>query len=149
MSDNNVNTPKPSAYTLQILHASSLEGGTNTFKEAINLASLVDGLEDKIPNSITLSTGDNFLPGPVYFAAEDLAMREALLSVYQKLTGKELSSLDVGSGRLDATLLNIIGFDASALGNHELDQGTSAFAGLIGASLMGMRGMHALQLSDG
>ncbi len=137
MSDNSANTPKPSAYTLQILHVSSLEGGTNTFKEAINLASLVDALEDKSPNSITLSTGDNFLPGPVYFAAEDLAMREALISVYQKLTGKELSSLEIGSGRLDATLLNIIGFDASALGNHELDQGTSTFAGLIGADLNG------------
>jgi 2',3'-cyclic-nucleotide 2'-phosphodiesterase (5'-nucleotidase family) len=125
------------AYTLQILHSSSLEGGTNTFTEAINLASLVDGLEDKIPNTITLSTGDNFLPGPVYFAAEDLAMREALVSVYKQLTGKEFNSLDVGSGRLDATLLNIIGFDASAIGNHEFDQGTSAFAGLVGANLNG------------
>lgn len=125
------------AYTLQILHSSSLEGGTNTFTEAINLASLVDGLEDKFPNTITLSTGDNFLPGPVYFAAEDLAMREALVSVYKQLTGKELNSLDVGSGRLDATLLNIIGFDASAIGNHEFDQGTSAFAGLVGANLNG------------
>ncbi|WP_174762980.1 5'-nucleotidase C-terminal domain-containing protein [Anabaena sp. UHCC 0187] len=125
------------AYTLQILHASSLEGGTNTFQEAINFTALVDGLEEQILNSITLSTGDNFLPGPVFFAAEDLAMREALISVYQQLTGNELSSLEVGSGRLDATLLNIIGLDASALGNHELSQGTSTFAGLIGADLNG------------
>ena len=38
-----------------------------------------------------------------------------------------------GNGRGDIALLNAMGFQASALGNHELDRGTGAFAAAIGA----------------
>ena len=37
-----------------------------------------------------------------------------------------------GNGRGDIALLNAMGFQASALGNHELDRGTGAFAAIIG-----------------
>jgi alkaline phosphatase len=43
--------------------------------------------------------------------------------------------LDIGrgGGRVDMAIMNIIGFDASAIGNHEFDPGTSAFADIINA----------------
>ncbi|MDW8177974.1 MAG: 5'-nucleotidase C-terminal domain-containing protein [Gloeomargarita sp. SKYBB_i_bin120] len=36
-----------------------------------------------------------------------------------------------GAGRIDIALMNIVGFDASALGNHEFDLGTAIVAELI------------------
>ena len=68
-----------------------------------------------------LSSGDNYVPGPRYFAAGDAA-NDAVLGVS-------------GNGRGDIAFLNAMGFQASALGNHELDRGTGAFAATIGSEV--------------
>ena len=39
--------------------------------------------------------------------------------------------IDTNSGRLDIAIMNAIGFDASAVGNHEFDAGTDVFENII------------------
>lgn len=39
--------------------------------------------------------------------------------------------IDTASGRLDIAIMNALGFDASALGNHEFDAGPDAFENII------------------
>ncbi|MEL7034023.1 MAG: 5'-nucleotidase C-terminal domain-containing protein [Cyanobacteria bacterium J06592_8] len=124
-------------YTLQILHASDLEGGTESLigGDILNMAAVVDVLEDEVPNSLTLSTGDNFIPGPFFFVGDDDELQEVFSEVYSELLGEELPDIRDGVGRLDITLMNLIGFDASGVGNHEFDRGTETFASLIGSDI--------------
>ncbi len=61
-------------YTLQILHASDWEGGLLATRRAANFAAIVDKLEDATPNSITLSTGDGWIPSPFFIAGGDPQM---------------------------------------------------------------------------
>ena len=89
-------------FTLQLLHASDMDGFRQQFPD----------------KTLVLSSGDNYVPGPRYFAAGDDANEEA--------PGVP------GNGRGDIALLNAMGFQASGLGNHELDRGTGAFAAAIG-----------------
>lgn len=124
--------------TLQILHASDLEGGVNAIEDAPNFAAVVQGLENSaaasgIP-SILLSAGDNFIPGPFFSAAGDPSVQPVLRNVYEQLFGLApgtLTNLRTLEGRADITVMNILGFDASALGNHEFDSGTAAVGGSI------------------
>lgn len=52
-------------YTLQILHASDFEAGQLAASGTVrNFAAVVDRLEDTQTNSITVLSGDNFIPGP-------------------------------------------------------------------------------------
>ena len=44
------------------------------------------------------------------------------------------------SGRVDLTVMNIIGFDASALGNHEFDAGTAQVRTIIGPDIRDING---------
>jgi len=60
--------------TLQILHASDLEGGVDAIEQASNFAAIAEALESETENfdiSITLSAGDNYIPGPFFNAAGD------------------------------------------------------------------------------
>ncbi len=123
------------AYTLQILHASDLEGGVDAIGRAPNFAAIVDYLEDTYANTIVLSAGDNFIPGPFFNAAADSSIAATLNAVYTQLYGQTFSGLSAGSGRLDIAIMNTIGFDASALGNHDFDAGTDGLQSVIAASL--------------
>lgn len=133
-------------FRLQILHASDLEGGVNAISDAPNFAAIVDSLEDLVDNSITLSAGDNYLAGPFFSAAGDITFRNSGLfnNVYNQLFGlpnqtinTSYSSLREGSGRVDISIMNIIGFDASALGNHEFDLGSEVLRTIIAAEYRG------------
>lgn len=130
-------TENPDTYTLQILHAADLNGGSTNFNNIVNFAALVDGLEDQVANSITLSAGDNYIPGSIFNVSQELPMREALLSVYQQLTGENLTAINTGAGHYEITAMNIIGFDASAVGNHEFDFGSDSFADIIRPAVTG------------
>ncbi len=128
----------PDNFTLQILHASDLEGGVDAIGRAANFAAIVDLLEDEYANSITVSAGDNYIPGPFFSAAVDPSVQPVLNSVYNDLYDTDVfTGLEPGSGRIDISIMNVIGFDASAVGNHEFDAGTGTFADIVGGSVDG------------
>ncbi|WP_299391708.1 5'-nucleotidase C-terminal domain-containing protein [Pelagibius sp.] len=130
---------QPETFKLQILHASDLEGGVEAVERAGNFAAIVDFLEDTHANSITLSAGDNFLSGPFFSAADDRDVfrdQGVFNDFYNDFFGLEApdelyESLREGGGRVDISIMNAIGFDASALGNHEFDLGTATLADII------------------
>jgi len=120
----------PPAFRLQLLHASDLEGGVAAIDRAPNFAAIVDALEDApgMGASITLSAGDNYIPGPFFSAAGDPSVAPALAAA----NGLVPSSTGLASaGRADATIMNVVGFDASALGNHEFDLGSREVRNII------------------
>ena len=108
------------AFTLQILHAADMDSAVGALQNVENFSAILRGFRSQYPNNtIILSSGDNYIPGPRYFAAGD----DAAASV-----------LGVpGNGRGDIAFMNAMGFQASAVGNHELDHGTGTFASIIGA----------------
>jgi 2',3'-cyclic-nucleotide 2'-phosphodiesterase (5'-nucleotidase family) len=116
------------------LHASDLEGGVDAIQRAPNFAALVDALEDQFENTLILSGGDNVIPGPFFNAAlfaDDAIFNTAHNEIFG-LSGDELyEALEGARGRIDISVMNAIGFDASALGNHEFDLGTDTLADLI------------------
>lgn len=129
-------------YTLQLLHANDLEGGVAALTNAPNFAAIVDALDDSHANTVTISAGDNYIPGPFFSTAADFSMGATLTAAYTRyfteVLGVDLDDVTLnigrGAGRVDMAVMNIIGFDASAVGNHEFDAGTSAFAEIINAS---------------
>ena len=112
-------TPARAAFTLQLLHASDMDGSTGALGNVESFSAILDGFREQFPgNTLVVSSGDNYIPGPRYFAAGDAAAAPVLGVA--------------GNGRGDIALLNAMGFQASALGNHELDRGTAEFAEAIG-----------------
>jgi len=124
-----------SNYTLQLLHASDLEGGVEALERARFFAAIVDTLEDEFANSITLSAGDNYIPGPFFNAAGDRStFRDGGVfnNVYNRHFGvTTYDGLRETPGRADISIMNVIGFDASCIGNHEFDAGTDAIEQII------------------
>ncbi|SLN39986.1 Trifunctional nucleotide phosphoesterase protein YfkN precursor [Roseivivax jejudonensis] len=131
-------------YTLQLLHANDLEGGVDALENAPNFAAIVDTFDDGSQNTAIISSGDNYIPGVFFSTAADFAFGGILTDAYTRyytevvgLDADDLSALDLarGGGRVDISIMNFIGFDASAIGNHEFDAGTSAFSEIIGAAV--------------
>jgi 2',3'-cyclic-nucleotide 2'-phosphodiesterase (5'-nucleotidase family)/DNA-binding beta-propeller fold protein YncE len=124
----------PGSFTLQILHGSDFEGGLLAPGRAPNFAAIVDALEDTFTNSITLSSGDNYIPGPFLAAGTDSAVRGALQGFYEQLLGLSagtLTGLREGPARIDIAILNALGVQASVFGNHEFDLGPNVVADAI------------------
>ena len=110
----------PDRFTLQLLHASDMDGSTGALQNVENFSAILTAFRAQFPdNTLVVSSGDNFIPGPRYYAAAD---RES-----ESVVGVP------GNGRGDIALLNAMGFQASAVGNHELDRGTAEFASIVGA----------------
>ena len=188
---------EPETFTLQLLHASDLEGGVDAISAAPNFAAIVSAFEAELENTIVLSAGDNYISSPFFNAASDGSVfnplfeglyntvpifdvdgdgtPEALVDVSaipdtadldgngfldngeidaflldptqntQGLTASDVYVTDINGdgfpdyfdeidnfqGRVDATIMNLIGFDASALGNHEFDLGTDTIENII------------------
>jgi len=123
-----------STFQMQILHSSDMESGVAAVVDAPNYAAVVDKLEDLHTNTLILSSGDNVLPGPFLSAGEDPSLQTPLRSTassYYKGTQAQRPAL----GRPDIAIMNIIGFNASAFGNHEFDLGTSDLNGQIGVDI--------------
>ena len=119
-NDNNGGeTPAP--YTLQLLHFADMDGATGALQNVEPFSAVLDKLRSDYPdNTLVLSSGDNFIPGPRYFAAAD----DTLAAV----PGIAVA----GNGRADIALVNALGVQASVVGNHDLDGGTEEFASIIG-----------------
>ncbi|MBP0445301.1 choice-of-anchor I family protein [Roseomonas sp. SSH11] len=129
-----VEAPASGHFTLQILHASDFEAGLAATTRAAQFAAIVDKLEDSYANSITLSSGDNFIPSPFGAAGTDPTVREELIDLYAWLLGvpaADLAGLTLSQGAIDIAIMNALGVQASVLGNHEFDYGTTALAAAI------------------
>lgn len=124
-------------FRLQLLHASDLEGGVDAIEDAPNFAAIVDRFTQTDLPTLILGAGDGYIPGPFFSAAGDPALRGPLDAVTEAYTG--VSGLDIreAAGRADITIMNLIGFDASALGNHEFDAGTPVLRELLGTDIRG------------
>ncbi len=122
-------------YKLQLLHASDLEGGLEATVDAPRFAAVIDTLEHTYPNSLTLSSGDNFIPGPFLSASEDPSLQTPLRQTASSYWGGNSGQIRAAIGRSDIAIMNIIGFQASALGNHEFDLGTSELNSQIGVDI--------------
>lgn len=123
------------AFTLQILHASDLEAGVGAVDGAPNFAAIIDKLEDSEANSVTISSGDNWIPSPFLNAGGDPSIKAVLQSVYGRLLPGSADDLRAEAGRTDISILNVIGVDATTFGNHEFDMGTTAIATIIAPDL--------------
>ncbi len=101
-------------YTLQILHQSDGEAGLLAPDTAPYLAALIDAFEDEYANSINLSGGDNFIPGPFGAAGADASLSVVLGGATAVF-------------RPDIAIQNALGVEVSAIGNHEFDLGSGTF----------------------
>lgn len=111
--------PQTPAFTLQLLHFADVDGGgTAALSNVDAFSALVDAFRARQPdNTLLLSSGDNYIPGPIYQASAEDALADAV--------GVP------GVGRGEVALLNALGVQASAVGNHDLDGGPGEFAGII------------------
>jgi 2',3'-cyclic-nucleotide 2'-phosphodiesterase (5'-nucleotidase family) len=108
------------AFTLELLHAADQEAAAAAVDDAPRFSAVLnalraqdlgnDGLSD---NTLTLSSGDAFIPG-LFFDASG--------AVYG------------AGGVADIEIQNRLGFQAIAFGNHEFDFGTAVLTGLINGS---------------
>ena len=109
------------SFTLQLLHAADQEAGIPALDNADRFSAVLNALRNEdadgdgvadYENTVTLSSGDAYIPGP-FFAASEEAFG--------------------GQGRGDILIQNELGFEAIAFGNHEFDLGTGTVADLISA----------------
>ena len=118
-------------FTLQLLHLSDGEAGLLASTTAPNLAALVDAYDDDFTNTLILSGGDNFLPGPFLNGGTDLSLK----TIFNQVTGSNLNPSDpnvqIPIAAMDIVILNAIGVEASALGNHDFDLGSRVLADVI------------------
>ena len=125
----------PSSFRMQVLHASDMEADTSSIAAAPQFAALVDKLEDVSGNnaSITIGAGDCFIPGAFLSAGNDISTRAALKTALGFAFGYDASGVDLreNPGRPDIAIMNSIGFDATCIGNHEWDLGTTEFANIV------------------
>jgi hypothetical protein len=80
------------AFTLQVLHASDFEAAVDAVQDAPRFAAIVDVLEDTYANTIKLSSGDNYIPGPFLSSGEDSSLSAALKTSYESYYNTTFSS---------------------------------------------------------
>jgi 2',3'-cyclic-nucleotide 2'-phosphodiesterase (5'-nucleotidase family) len=115
---------QPRGTRVQILHASDFEAGIPAIEDAPRFSSIINSLKSEFPDrTLVLSSGDNYIPGPFFNAGSDPSLNNV---------GSLTSSTAPIAGRADIAILNALGIQASGLGNHEFDLGTSQVAGLLG-----------------
>jgi 5'-nucleotidase len=120
--------PGPTTYVLTLLHNNDGEskllaptsGPAANYGGAARFAALVASLKaqaasESLPagvgrGTVMISSGDNFLAGPTFDAS---------------------LSLPPGSQFYDSRLLELVGYDAVAIGNHEFDFGPAVLADFI------------------
>lgn len=107
------------ALQLQLLHFADIDGGgTLALGHVANFSALVASFRNEMPDTtLLISSGDNYVAGPLYQASNDPAMAE--------ITGS------AGVGRGEIAFLNAMGVDVSAVGNHDLDGGPEEFSDII------------------
>ena len=110
------------AFQMQLLHFADMDGTSGALQNVGNFSAILEQLRSELPdNTLTLTSGDNYIPGPRFAACAEDAL-DAVIG-------------DAGQGRCDMEFLNALGVQASAVGNHELDLGTAAFASIIDSAI--------------
>ncbi|MBD3880594.1 5'-nucleotidase C-terminal domain-containing protein [Phormidium tenue FACHB-886] len=121
--------------TLQILHASDFEGGIPAIDDSIGFSAVLNNFRTSstgqygvsptiLANTLTLSSGDNSIPGPFLYASSDPSLNG--------VGGLGTSSAPL-IGRGDVAILNEFGIQASTVGNHDLDLGVRQFGDALRA----------------
>jgi 2',3'-cyclic-nucleotide 2'-phosphodiesterase (5'-nucleotidase family) len=83
--------------------------------DAVGFSRVLNALRSGFPtNTLVLSSGDNYIPGPFFTASADPA-----------------APFNGVKGRADIAILNALGIQASACGNHEFDDNTAQFASML------------------
>jgi 2',3'-cyclic-nucleotide 2'-phosphodiesterase (5'-nucleotidase family) len=100
-------------FELQLLHYADVDGNEQSALDAVDeFSALVNFFQNDanyISNTLTVTSGDLIIPGPRFYAAENIAVRT--------LTGSD------EPGHIDIAFANAFGVDVSGFGNHEFDQG--------------------------
>jgi 2',3'-cyclic-nucleotide 2'-phosphodiesterase (5'-nucleotidase family) len=127
-------------FTLQLLHASDFEGGIDAAgtspqtSDAVRFSAVLNRLRTNtdpntfgvsstiLANTLTLSSGDNYIPSPFLNASSDTSLNNI---------GGLGSSTAPAIGRGDIGILNAFGIQASVLGNHEFDLGVRQVRDII------------------
>ena len=106
-------------FTLQLLSFYA-ESGVLSTETAYRAAGIVQGFKNQAPgNTLVLTNGDTFIPGPYSAAGTD----NSLIAV--------VPGAGNAPARPDIAVLNAIGVDAAAIGNHEFDLGSNVFQAAI------------------
>jgi 2',3'-cyclic-nucleotide 2'-phosphodiesterase (5'-nucleotidase family) len=117
-------------FVLELLHAADQEAGAAAVVDAPRFSAVLNGLraqdlggDGEEDYTLTLSSGDAFIPGVFYDASAEAF---------------GLSEDDLAAGGIaDIRIQNELGFEAISLGNHEFDFGTETLAALIDGSAPG------------
>ncbi|HEY9646107.1 MAG TPA: 5'-nucleotidase C-terminal domain-containing protein [Chroococcidiopsis sp.] len=104
-------------FTLQLLHASDFEAGIEALDDAPRFSAVLNALKDDYANTLVVSSGDNYIPSPFLFAGADPSLAPVIGNP--------------SIGRADIAILNELGIQASAFGNHEFDLGTREVRDII------------------
>lgn len=122
----------PAAFELQVLHIADMDSGGNLVENSQNISAVLAKFRAEKPdNTIFLSSGDNYIPGSFFNASADPSLQE------------ELGVPSAGRG--DIEILNQLGLDASAFGNHDFDQGTAKVLNLIAPETAGAQTWRGAQ----
>jgi 2',3'-cyclic-nucleotide 2'-phosphodiesterase (5'-nucleotidase family) len=116
----------PVPWRLQLLHLSDGEAGLLASQTAPFLAGLVDGFDNQYTNTLILAGGDNFIPSPFLNGGTDISVRDELNAT----TGSTISLAATANhpiAAVDIAIHNLIGVEASTIGNHEFDLGSRVF----------------------
>ncbi len=97
----------PIDFTVQVLHAADQEAGVAAVEDAPRFSQVIEALADEFSNTLRVTSGDLWIPGPFY---------------------------NVTGGVADVQINNHLGWQAAVLGNHEFDFGPGTLGGLIGDS---------------
>jgi 2',3'-cyclic-nucleotide 2'-phosphodiesterase (5'-nucleotidase family) len=117
----NGSDPPAAAFELQLLHVSDMDSGGDLVSNSKGLSALVQKFRSEMPGrTLFVSSGDNYIPGPFFNAADDASLTA------------ELGAPSAGRG--DIAILNAMGLQASAFGNHEFDLGTRTVSDIIRTS---------------
>jgi len=119
-------TSFPTAFKLQLLHLADGEAGLLASQTAPYLAALIEGFESSYSNNLILAGGDNFIPGPFANGGTDISVRDELNAT----TGSTISlaaTTNHPTFAVDIAIHNILGVEASTIGNHEFDLGSRVY----------------------
>lgn len=110
--------PESETFTLQLLHSSDFEAGLEALEDAPRFSAVLNTLKDDYPNTVIVSSGDNYIPSPFLFAGSDPSLNDTPVG-------------EAGIGHADIEIHNQLGIQASTFGNHDYDLGTKEVRNII------------------